>query len=375
MNQKELLFSVLRAGICGEQTENAQDTEETLAELFSLAVKHDLAHIAGQVLGKRKGAEKFAQAAMGAVQRYLMQNAAFGAVCAVLEGAKIPFLPLKGSVLRHFYPDPWLRTSCDIDLLVQEENLESAAAALEQRGWRRGEKHSHDLSLYSPTGVHLELHFTVMEDSRMPAAQGVLSRFWQDAKPAQEGCCLLKSSDEMFYFYHMAHMAKHLEGGGCGVRSFLDVWVLNHRMKFDKAARNALLEEGGLLSFAKAAEHLAEVWFSRGEHTAVTRALEQFVLEGGIYGNLENRVAYRSTKKGSENYVRSRIFMRTDSLKEQYPVLREHRWLAPFCQVHRWGKIVVSGRLRRGVKELQAKKTASAETVDSVQTLLEHLGI
>ena len=67
MNPKELLFSVLRAGVCAEQGENTEYTEESLAALFPLAVKHDLAHIAGQVLGKRKGAEKFAQAAMGAI--------------------------------------------------------------------------------------------------------------------------------------------------------------------------------------------------------------------------------------------------------------------------------------------------------------------
>jgi hypothetical protein len=47
----------------------------------------------------------------------------FERICLVLEKAKIPHIPLKGSVLRKLYKEPWLRTSCDIDILVQEETL------------------------------------------------------------------------------------------------------------------------------------------------------------------------------------------------------------------------------------------------------------
>ena len=31
--------------------------------------------------------------------------------CAVLEEAKIPYIPLKGTVLRDYYPEAWMRTS------------------------------------------------------------------------------------------------------------------------------------------------------------------------------------------------------------------------------------------------------------------------
>lgn len=43
----------------------------------------------------------------------------YGQICSVLEQAQIPFLPLKGSILRDYYPEAWMRTSCDIDILVR----------------------------------------------------------------------------------------------------------------------------------------------------------------------------------------------------------------------------------------------------------------
>ena len=42
-----------------------------------------------------------------------------------LEKAEIPFLPLKGSVIRKYYPEPWMRTSCDIDLLIHKEEADN----------------------------------------------------------------------------------------------------------------------------------------------------------------------------------------------------------------------------------------------------------
>ena len=96
----------------------------------------------------------------------------------------------------------------------------------------------------------------------------------------------------MFYFYYIAHMAKHfVETGGCGIRPFLDIWVLNHRIDFDREKRDKLLSDGGLDVFAKQAELLSEVWFGNAEHTEITRQMETYILRGGVYGANTNRIA------------------------------------------------------------------------------------
>ena len=76
-------------------------------------------------------------------------------------------MPLKGSVLRASYPQDWMRTSCDIDILVHREDLERAVELLvEKKQYRREVTNLCDVSLYAPSGVHLELHYDLVLENR-----------------------------------------------------------------------------------------------------------------------------------------------------------------------------------------------------------------
>ena len=181
----------------------------------------------------------------------------FEEICEALEQAKIPYLPLKGSVLRALYPKGWMRTSCDIDILVREADLERAVTVLcETLEYEKKGLGSHDVSLFSPANIHLELHYDLVEDARANNCAALLSHIWEYAHPKAEGSAEHVLSDEMFYFYHIAHMAKHFEIGGCGLRPFLDLWLLDH-IEADKARRDALLEQGKLLQFAEICRRLS----------------------------------------------------------------------------------------------------------------------
>lgn len=93
-------------------------------------------------------------------------------ICGTLEKARIPFIPLKGSVLRRYYPEPWMRTSCDIDVFVREADLDRAIEALwENLSYRIGEISDHDVQIYTPNGQHIELHRNLIEDHRINQAQ------------------------------------------------------------------------------------------------------------------------------------------------------------------------------------------------------------
>ena len=71
-------------------------------------------------------------------------------------------------------------------------------------------------------------------------------------------------------------MAKHfVSTGGCGIRPFLDIWVLNHKIDFNREKREKLLSDGGLDVFAKQAELLSEVWF--GNINIIGNTLKQVV--------------------------------------------------------------------------------------------------
>lgn len=359
-------------------------TPEEMTALFALSQRHDLAHIVRHalsnlgLLGSDEISKKFKQQAVQAFYRYAQMDHAYGQVCGVLEEQKIPFIPLKGAVLRDYYPEPWMRTSCDIDILVKEEDLDKAIAALrEQLQYTAGYKSDHDVAMNSPNGVRLEMHYdTIRGRFTVNNCRDVLARIWEDAVPKEPGAYHYRMSDAMFYFYHITHMAKHFRNGGCGVRPFLDLWIMNNRMDFDRQKRYALLEEGGLLKFAIAAEHLSEVWLSGGEANALSRQMEDFILDGGVYGTVRNSMAVDQIRMGSKlKYACSKIFLPYDVLKYDYPILQKKPWLTPLYEVKRWKRLISADNGKYAMAYLKTNaKISSTESVSTAE-MLKQLGM
>ena len=377
------LMKLIAAEICGKAPVGADCdfTDEELSELYGLAKKHDLAHLVGDALIKSGLAvnteigAKFRKRVMLAVYRYEQLNYELNRLYDVLEEAKIPFVPLKGSVIRDLYPEPWMRTSCDIDLLVHDAD-KTAELLADKLSYKYEDKNSHDISMFAESGMHIELHYDLIEESLNEAASNLLAGVW-DRSTAHDGCeYRLDMSDGMFYFYHIAHMAKHLENGGCGIRPFIDIRVLNHRTVFDRDKREELLAQGGLLNFSRQAELLSEVWLGNAVHTDITKKIENYVIRGGMYGTNENRIVVQQQKRGGKiGYALSRIFLRYDEIKFHYPILEKYRWLTPIMEVRRWCKLIFCGHLKRVTHELGYSNSVSKNEAEAAREFLKDIGL
>ena len=387
MEKEQILFALLRNAVCGQPISDevkSACTAEMLDAVYALANYHDLAHLAGRALEKLEvpeceGLAKCRSAAKQAIFRYMRIDHAYGQICAAFENAKIPYIPLKGSVLRAWYPEAWMRTSSDIDILVQESQLEAAVKLLQETlQFTAEEKRGmHDISLHSPAGVHFELHYSITEEDSTTSPGGrILSRAWEYATPVKADGYCYRLSDDLFYFYHVSHMSKHLINGGCGIRSFLDLWVMDHHsgINADKAA--TMLEEGGLLAYARAAEKLTDVWFEEAPSDEMTDRLALCVITGGVYGSVQNHVTLYQTRKGSKlQYAMSRIFLPYDTMRFYFPVLQKHKWLTPVFHIIRWFRILFTGGVKRSVKELKFNATVPESERKFTEELLQYLGL
>lgn len=356
---------------------------DELSQLYAVSDVHDIAHIVGVALAKtgKLGdddcSKNFRGKAMLAVSRYERIRYDLQTICEALEQAQIPFIPLKGSVLRAYYPEPWMRTSCDIDVLVRREDLDAAARMLrENLGYAPHMEGLHDVSFYSQSGIHIELHFDLIEEGWAGSACEILKNVWDYAAPQEGSQFHYALSDEMFYFYHIAHMAKHFEQGGCGIRPFIDLWILDNIENADIAKRDALLDNGGLLKFTQAARRLVKVWFEGASHDNVTQLMQEYVIRGGTYGTKSNRIAALQKREGSKlQYAFSRIVMPYDMIKYVYPVLQKHPWLTPIMQVCRWFGILFGGRVRKSIKELSYSQSISKTQMQQFRQFFEELGL
>ena len=182
--------------------------------------------------------------------------------------------------------------------------------------------------------------------------------------------------EDLFYFYHVSHMAKHFVNGGCGVRPFIDLWIMRHREGFDLSGAERLLRDEGLYEFAVAAAELSEVWFSGRSADDRTTAMERYLLGGGVYGSVENRVHIQQAKRGGRlKYALSRIFLPYEQMKGRYPVLERRKWLLPFMHVRRWLGIIFGGGIGRSVDELRTNSEASSEKIDEMKMFLARIGL
>lgn len=385
MDTEQILFGILREQVCGGAWEKQALTPQQLQALYKLSSDHDLAHIVGKalekhgLLGADEASANFRKQSQMGIFRYVSLNHELNQICATLETEKIPFLPLKGSVLRAWYAEPWMRSSCDTDILVKEETLEQAISALcKALNYTLGERGDHDISLHSPGGLHLELHYDTIQaryaDERQRA---VLGKIWDYATPKADGSCHYVLSDDMFYYYHIAHMAKHFHIGGCGIKPFLDIWVMMHSIPYEQANRNALLEEGGLLSFAQAVEQVTRYWFEGAGEDALTLQVAEYVLHGGVYGNYGNRATLGQARAGGRlRYLLTRrVFLRYEYLAAEYPILKKHKFLMPLYQVVRWVRMVFSGSLGRTLREVKINANTDKSCVDQAAEMLKQLKI
>ena len=382
MHTEALLFALLRIAL-GIQPEAGFPKEEitapVLEEIYSLSKKHDLAHIVGQalaklgLLGKDEISDKFRKHTMVAVRRYMLLQNELLRLSAAFEKAQVPFIPLKGSVLRDSYPESWMRTSCDIDFFVEEKDLQTLHTLLtDTLQYKANGQWGEEITYISPTGVRFELHYGILEETDNQATESVLKQVWDHTDPAQGKEYHLLMQDEMFYFYHMAHMAKHFMEGGCGIRTVMDIYILQYRMTFDAQKREALLAEGELLKFAQCMERLSQVWFAGEEADEETRQLERYLLDGGIYGTVDNRVKIQQGQKGGKlGYILSRIFVPYSTMKNIYPVLQKHKYLLPIMEVWRWIRAAFTGNISR--KEMQS--SMQSDSKDAMDTMLQTLGL
>ena len=390
--------------VCADEIKALSDDE--LKALYKLSKSHDLAHLVGNALiknslldeenpngdenhdgDKTQGAEnhsgvirseikqKFEKQILTAIYRYENINSELETLKTAFEEEKIPFIPLKGSVIRQYYPEPWLRTSCDIDILVHEEDIERAIAFLTNKnGYTLEKKAYHDYSLFSPAGVHLELHFNLKETR--DKIDKLLVKAWEYAYRRDENSYEYLFTNEFFIYHQLAHASYHFVGGGCGIRPFIDVFLLEKHLKYDKNKLDELLTEGGIKIFSDDFYHLSKVGFAGEKHSEITEKMEIFLLSGGVYGNAENKTASeQSRNKGKAGNIFKRIWMPYDHLIILYPDLKGKRILQPFYEIKRWCKLFKKDIFKKSMRELKTNTSMSQEKVDETKAMLKDLGL
>ena len=379
---EKVFFALIRFEINGsELCEDLKNliTPEILPALFKLAKRHDLAHLIGDALDKNgllpngtEAKKRFLQERNMAVYRYEQLQYEFEQICGTLEKAKISFIPLKGSVIRQYYPETWMRTSCDIDILVREEDLEQAIKSLEEelKYTANTKRDYHDVSLFSESGVHLELHYSLCEN--MENIDALLLQVWDYVIPQTESC-EKKLVDGYFLFHIVAHMLYHFQNGGCGVRPLLDLWLMRKNIT-EESQLTEMVAKCGIKTFYQTMVELSECWFGKRAFNEKTLSVQDYLLKAGVYGSKKNSDLAETVKSGSKKKQLMRyIFLPYKNMVILYPILRKVKILLSFFHVWRW--ITRIFRIKKAVKKTEQILTQEQEELEEIRVLFEMLNI
>lgn len=377
----DIFIALLRSAIT-ETKEEINFSDADFESLFSLAKFHDLAHIVYFEL-KRRGqlpegdvCKKFKMQYDMSIFRHAKRMMAIAQIRETLEKAQIPFILLKGVALMNLYPEPWMRTSSDVDVLVREEDKSKAEQLFLEAGFNREYEGQYDISFFTQNHFHVELHYTSLEDYTSIKQSRVMEKAWDYSVQKRTDAFEYVMLDEVFYFYHIAHMAKHFRNGGNGVRTIIDTWLLNHQIVFDQTKRDVLLDKGGLRIFDRYAKELSEKWFCCINPSEPVEDFEEYIISGGVYGKTERNTAIRKKKTNNTlKYYLKRIFLPYSSIKHSYPILYKVPILLPFCWIVRWCKLLNPNVRRDAMNEMKEDGSNDIISIEKIEALMKGLEI
>jgi len=384
MNINEIMFSLIRKEICQKEIEadvKKHLSSSEFSKLYTLSTEHDIFNIVASALSDidvftDNGIKnRIKKQLMMSVYHYERMNYDILLISQIFEKAEIKFILLKGAVIRDYYPEPWMRSSCDIDILIHQADTEKAIKVLCDSGFSREiDSSTYDYSLMSPNKVHLELHFTLTTDGVFPTTDSILESVWHYAMIDKENSYKYNLTNEMLIFYHIVHMAKHFVKGGCGIRPFIDLWLLENSLSLDTVKLNGMLEEANLLVFYESVLSLVEVWFESASHNEVTEQMEKFILNGGVYGTADNLAMVKAAKgEGKLRSFLKLMFLSRNNLEVIYPNLRRYPRLFYLYQVKRWFRIFRSDKRNKVQYITKVRNSILDDDVNSTNNLLNQL--
>lgn len=393
---EEKIIVLIRNVISGAKLPDGFSISEAEAiEIYKLAKKHDVANIVYKAIADTKLLDEdknvtklLSQEYLKSIRRYTRQQSVIEKIAGVYEQQAVDYILLKGSEIRRYYPEGWMRTSNDVDILVRPEDYERAYSCLtKELPYKKVDSCGYHTGLESDNKVEIEIHNKLNDEYIYDfSVEELTGKTWERAKLRSGDHCYALD-DDYFYLYNIAHMMRHFADGGCGIRFFIDLWVLNSDRYFASVAaregidakvqqerRRRILKEYGLDVFEENALKIARSWMEGKPHKELN-AVEKFVFAAGTFGTLENRVKLGAGREsGKLRYLLSRIFVSRDYLKLAYPVVEKYRFLTPFYEVRRWIALIF-GKKSRAFIETQMLTKSGGLTPKEIQSVKESMGL
>lgn len=380
----ELLIYLMACSLQGTKPEGVLLANIDMAALLRLAKAHSVSAMVCMALEQtdafQHAAEttrlKWLDAKNKAVRKNMLLDAERKAILHEMETQGIWYMPLKGSILKDWYPKPGMREMADNDILFDPSGHEQVREIFQNRGYKTVSfrKGNHDVYEKAPI-YNFEMHVSLFHGMYKELAEQY-ENVKERLLPVDGTAYQFAFTPEDFYVFVLAHAHKHYSHSGTGVRTLADIYVMDRHLGdiMDRDEVEQKLTQLGIAEYEQHSRVLAEKLFSAVRPLAEIELTEDekkmllYYCDATTYGTFDNRVNNRlhELQENSEDitpwtklkYCGVRLFPGREFCKLHYPFVYRHPWTMPFFWVWR---IVDKGIThRRKVKqELKALKAVS----------------
>lgn len=252
-------------------------------------------------------------------------------------------IPLKGSILKYYYPSPDMRFLTDLDILFKDEKTELVKQVLLEIDYQiYGLGGHHDVYIKKPY-MTIEMHRRCNNENDVLNA--LFDTIWQRCIKVDNSEYAYEMTIDDFYLFMVGHTAKHFKYGGIGIRMLLDFIVFENKLeaRCNRSYIELNLKKSGLLTFEREIKKLLKNCLD-DNYQFENDDLINCIINSGAYGTIQNNLNNQILKDGSKTnrIIKNRIkmlyeivFPSLKNMKMKYMYLNKFPFLLPVAWIHR----------------------------------------
>lgn len=325
--------------------------------ILSLAKKHQVFNIIASSIAQMPNTpadikEQFKNYNLSEITRMIAVNNERRIIFEELTKSKIAFMPLKGLIIKAYYPKESMRQMSDNDILFDISRRDDVAKIMKSFGYKSvatGENSDdYHKAPFSTFEFHRELFFD--EKEFCPK----FDNLWDNATPDKDNPYLYNMGLDDVYIYNVCHMYKHYSTAGCGVRFLADnyLFLKKENQNLDWQYINSKLDEFGILDYEQKSRKLAFKIFENQELNDEELALFETYINNGIYGDGMIKLQRELQNMSGKKYFLKRLFPPKAKMIADNRILEKKPYLLLFFYIKRLFKALFNSR--KTVNEIKA---------------------
>lgn len=261
-----------------------------------------------------------------------------------LRANKIWYMGLKGIQIQRYYPSLGMRQMADNDILINSQGAKNVRDYFIGEGYEVVSygKSNHDI--YRKGAAVFEIHRELVANrNNLKLGHKYYSNVKKRLLPL-DGQHEFAFSNDDYYVFYIFHSYKHFSSGGCGIRTLMDIALLNSKQG-EGVNRDYLVREMkklGVDEYESMSRALAEkIFFCDPDELYsddfMDRDMEElflYYISSGTFGTFKNLIEnqLKNLAQGKElsgwikaKYLLKRVFPSMDFYKTCYP--RASKWI------------------------------------------------